>query len=122
MVENSNRQGVEGEALAKKHLELAEYHILECNWRFRKYEVDIIARKNNTIIFVEVKTRKTEVFGEPELFVNHQKQKFLVAAAHEYLSSNNIALEARFDIIAIIRDNNRHTVKHLEGAFYPRIR
>lgn len=122
MVENSNRQGIEGEALAKNHLELAEYQILERNWRFRKYEVDIIAQKGNIIAFVEVKTRKSDRFGDPELFVNRQKQKFLIAAAHEYLSSHNLELEARFDIIAIIRDNNSHTVKHLEGAFYPRLR
>ena len=122
MGDNSHTQGIEGEELAKRHLLLIGYEILERNWRYGKYEIDIIAKKDDTIVIVEVKTRKTDTFGEPEIFVTKQKQKFLVAAANEYIVSNNIELEARFDIIAIIRDNNTSTVKHLEGAFYPLVK
>lgn len=122
MSDNSHTQGIEGEELAKRHLQFNGYRILERNWRFGKYEIDIIASKDNTIVIVEVKTRKTDTFGEPEIFVTKQKQKFLVAAANEYIVSNNIEMETRFDIIAIIRDNNSSTVKHLEGAFYPLVK
>lgn len=122
MGDNSHTQGAEGEELAKQHLLFNGYKILEQNWRFGKYEIDIIASKNDTIAIVEVKTRKTDTFGEPEIFVTKQKQKFLIAAANEYIVSNNIELESRFDIIAIIRDNNSTTVKHLEGAFYPLVK
>lgn len=111
--------GNSGEALAKDYLLRQGYEILESQWRFKKYEVDIIAKNHNTIVFVEVKTRKSNTFGEPELFVNQQKQKFLIAAAHQYMTQNNFDLEARFDIIAILGLNNNQTVKHLEAAFYP---
>ena len=71
------------------------------------------------MVFVEVKTRKSNTFGEPELFVTKQKQGFLITAANQYIVENNIELESRFDIIAVIQLNNNHTVKHLEAAFYP---
>ncbi len=119
---NSHNFGIEGEKIAKKHLLEKGYEILEQNWRFKKYEVDIIATHNNLIIFVEVKARSTSDFGEPELFVTKKKQVFLVHAAHEYLVSKNIELESRFDIISVLQLNNTLQVKHLEGAFYPSIK
>lgn len=119
MQNNSQKQGSMGEKLAKDHLLKQGYEILELNWRFKKYEVDIISKKDQTIVFVEVKTRKSNTFGEPELFVTRQKQNFLIAAANQYIIQNNIELESRFDIIAILQLNNNHTVKHLEAAFYP---
>lgn len=122
MVENSNRQGAEGEEIAKQHLQLNGYVIRERNWRFRRYEVDIIAQTGDVLVFVEVKTRASEVFGAPELAVTRQKQRFLIAAAQEYIRVHELSMEARFDIIAILRDNNSHTVKHLPGAFYPLVK
>lgn len=119
MQNNSQKQGQEGEKLARNHLLGQGYIILEANWRYKKYEIDIIAKNNQCIVFVEVKTRKSNTFGEPEIFVTKQKQNFLIAAANQYIVQNNIELEARFDIIAIIQLNNNHTVKHLEAAFYP---
>ncbi len=119
---NSHNFGIEGEKIAKKHLLEKGYEILEQNWRFKKLEVDIIALHKQQIIFVEVKARSTSDFGEPELFVTKKKQGFLVAAAHEYLTSNNIALESRFDIVSVLQLNNTIQVKHLEGAFYPSIK
>lgn len=119
---NSHNFGIEGEKIAKKHLLEKGYDILQQNWRFKKYEVDIIASHNNLIIFVEVKARSTSDFGEPELFVTKKKQGFLVAAANEYLISNNIELESRFDIVSVLQLNNSITVKHLEAAFYPSIK
>lgn len=122
MEKKSNIQGLSGEKGAKNYLSNHEYLILESNWRYKKYEVDIIAKKNNTIIFVEVKTRKNNTFGEPELFVTKQKQRNIIAAANQYMIQNNLDLEARFDIIAVIHDNGKMTVKHLESAFYPLIK
>lgn len=119
MQNNSQKQGLEGEAHARVYLLKEGYEILERNWRYKKYEIDIIAKKAETIVFVEVKTRKNDTFGEPELSVTRQKQGFLIAAAHQYLQEKNIELESRFDIIAVIKLNNNATVKHLEGAFYP---
>ena len=119
MTNNSQKQGQEGELIARKHLVAEGYELLEVNWRFRKYEIDVIAKKAQTIVFVEVKTRKSNTFGEPEVFVTKQKQNFLIAAANQYLIENNIDLESRFDIISVLQFNNNHTVKHLEAAFYP---
>jgi len=116
---NSQNYGAAGEALAVNHLKNAGYTILERNWRFRKYEIDIIAKKDNLIVIIEVKTRKNDNFGEPEIFVTRKKQSFLIAAAHHYLVERDISLEVRFDIIAVLGLNDTESVKHLEGAFYP---
>lgn len=119
MTNKSQEQGLKGEALARHFLRQSGYELLEQNWRFKKYEIDIIAKKQQTIVFVEVKTRKSNTFGEPELFVTRQKQKFLIAAAHQYILQNNIELNSRFDIVGVILTENNHAVKHLEAAFYP---
>lgn len=122
MTNNSQILGKSGEKRAKQHLLTLGYSILETNWRHGKYEIDIIASNANTIVFVEVKTRKSDTFGEPEVFVDKKKQNFLVAAAHHYLVANNINHEARFDIIAILETNGKSTLNHLEGAFSPGIK
>ena len=94
--------------------------IIATNWRYRKFEIDIIAQHNDQMVFVEVKTRKNDTFGEPEEFVSRRQQNFLIAAAHHYLVEHHIELESRFDVIAITENNNKPTVKHLESAFYPK--
>lgn len=111
--------GDSGEKLAKSYLLEQGYNILETNWRYRKYEVDIIAKRDETIVFIEVKARKSAIFGDPEIFVTRQKQKFLIAAAHHYLTKHQIKLESRFDVVAVLQLNNTLTVKHLASAFQP---
>jgi putative endonuclease len=69
-----------------------------------------------------VKARSTLAFGEPEMFVTTRKQGFIISAANHYLQENNIGLESRFDILALLQNNNNFTVKHLEGAFYPSVK
>ncbi|EHQ26779.1 YraN family protein [Mucilaginibacter paludis] len=115
-----NDLGRQGEALAKTYLEKAGYEIIDENWTYGKAEIDLIAYRNQTIIFVEVKTRSGNGFGEPEDFVDNRKQKLLAEAADEYIYLMNHQGEARFDIIAILfnRQNN-HTLKHIEDAFWP---
>ena len=122
MENNTTKIGNLGEDLAKTYLLKKGYEILESQWHYGKYEVDIIAKNHNTIVFVEVKTRKSNTFGTPESFVSKQKQNFLITAAQNYMSKNNFNLEARFDIIAITGLNNNQVVKHLEAAFYPSIK
>ena len=122
MQNNSQNLGKQGEVIAKMHLEANGYSILEGNWRFKKYEIDIIAQKNNTLVIVEVKARQGNAFGEPENFVTKKQQGFLISAAHNYLVERNIDLECRFDVIAILILNNIPSVKHIEGAFYPTLK
>lgn len=115
-----NNLGRKGEELAKQHLETAGYEILDENWRFGKAEVDLIAYLDKTIIFVEVKTRTGNAFGEPEDFVNSEKQALLVSAADEFIEVMDFNGEARFDIIAILFDRQgNHHLNHIQDAFWP---
>ena len=113
--------GAIGEDLAISFLENKGYVILEKNWRINHKEIDVIARDCNTIVIVEVKSRSTLVFGEPEEAVGAKKQKLLIEAAEAYLMQNNIDLEVRFDIISIVKAKNKYEIKHIESAFYPEI-
>jgi len=115
-----NDLGRKGEELARQHLEAAGYEILDENWRFGKAEVDLIAYLNKTIIFVEVKTRTGNAFGEPEDFVDAAKQKMLISAADEFIELMDFNGEARFDIIAILfnRQGN-YRLNHIQDAFWP---
>jgi putative endonuclease len=70
------------------------------------------------LVIAEVKTRKSNYFGEPETFVTKQKQKNLIKTAHEYIERNKLDLEVRFDIISVIMSGNG-SVNHIEDAFYP---
>lgn len=114
-----NDLGRLGEEIALKHLREKGFTILNTNWRFGKDEIDIIAEKDNYLVIVEVKTRRSDFFGEPEMFVNLAKQRFLVRAAQAYTEKNNINLEVRFDIVSVIVNSSRKEVKHIEDAFYP---
>ena len=122
MRKNTKEIGDRGEEQAKAHLLENGYLLLETNWRHKKYELDIIAKINQTIVFIEVKTRKINTFGEPELSVTKKKQQFLIAAAQQYVITNNIEEEFRFDIIAITNNSQNKSIQHLESAFYPSIK
>jgi putative endonuclease len=122
MRKNTKEIGDRGEEQAKAHLLENGYLLLETNWRHKKYELDIIAKINQTIVFIEVKTRKNNTFGEPELSVTKKKQHFLIAAAQQYVITNNIEEEFRFDIIAITNNSQNKSIQHLESAFYPSIK
>jgi putative endonuclease len=111
--------GKKGEELATVFLEEEGYKILHRNWRFGKDEIDIIAQTDKFLVIVEVKTRSTDYFGDPEEAVDKQKQRFLVRAADVYIKQKEIDLEVRFDIISIIFEKGTHTIRHIEDAFYP---
>jgi putative endonuclease len=115
-----NDLGRKGEALAKAHLEVTGYEIMDENWVFGKAEIDLVAYKEGVIIFTEVKTRTGNGFGEPEDFVDARKQKLLVQAADEYIYLMNHQGDVRFDIISVLFDrNNNYKLKHIEDAFWP---
>lgn len=121
MKNNSQEFGKWAENEAAQVLVKKGYNILETNWQCGKYEIDIIAGNKDLLIFVEVKARTSNAFGEPEVFVTKQKQRFIIAAAQAYIIEKGLHQEARFDIIGLLKINNNITVKHLEGAFYPSI-
>jgi putative endonuclease len=113
-----NELGELGEDLAVEELEKNGYEIVERNWRYKKAEIDIIARKDEVLAIVEVKTRSSDYFGDPQDFVNTKKIKMLVEAVNEYVNSKDLDVEVRFDIIAIIKNENKLTLEHLEDAFF----
>jgi len=115
-----NNFGRKGEALAKDFLEAAGYEILEENWTFHKSEIDLIAYKDAKIIFVEVKTRSSNSFGDPEDFVLNPKQQQMTYAADEYIYLMNHQGEVRFDIISVLfNKQGEHVLNHIEDAFWP---
>ncbi|AXT57597.1 YraN family protein [Aquimarina sp. AD1] len=113
-----NLLGKEGETLAVEFLEKKGYEILEQNYRYLKAEIDIIAKKSNTIVVVEVKTRSTPEFGDPQDFVKQKQIQLLIKAINHYVEENDFDEEIRFDIIAIIKNKLRTEIEHLEDAFY----
>ena|SRR5258705_7630894 len=114
-----NKTGKKGEELAVKYLRENSYDIIECNWRYKHYEIDIIAKKENILSIVEVKSRTGDYFGEPEEGVTKKKERFLSDAAHEYVCMKDLDVEVRYDIISIIFWNGKYELKMIEDAFYP---
>lgn len=113
-----NQLGKKGEQLAVDFLLKHNYDILERNYRFDKAEVDIIAQKSDVLAIIEVKTRSTTDFGNPEDFVKPKQIKNLVKAVDEYVIVNDLDVEVRFDIIAIVKENSTFNIEHLKDAFY----
>ncbi len=113
-----NEIGQKGEELAVNYLLGNNYTILERNWRFGKAEIDILAWLNGTLAVVEVKTRSTDVFGNPESFVNKIKIDLLVKAVNAYCEQKAIDADIRFDIISVLLQKEVTTIEHIENAFY----
>ena len=113
-----NALGKKGEKLAVEFLQKNGYDVLEKNYRYLKHEVDIIAQKENIIVAVEVKTRSTPEFGNPQEFVKPKQIQSLVKVIDHYIVENDLDVEVRFDIVAIIQNKQGTRIEHLEDAFY----
>ena len=113
-----NELGKFGEEQAVEYLQQNGYDILETNWTFQKAEIDIIAQKENTLAIVEVKTRSSIEFGLPQDFVKPKKIQLLVKAVNEYVISNDLDVEVRFDIIAVYKEDGNFKIEHIEDAFF----
>ena len=114
----SHDLGIRGEELASEHLLSKGYTILERNWRFQKAEIDILATKNDTLAVVEVKTRSSITFGDPEEFISRNKIQLLKRAANAYVNMNRLNLDVRFDYIGIVIVRNRHKISHMKDACF----
>jgi len=114
-----NETGKKGEELARHYLLKKGYEILEVNWHFMHKEIDIVAKINDTMVFVEVKTRASLNFELPKEAVTIRKQKNLVFAADAYLQENDINLPSRFDIVSVYAQDPPKILEHLEEAFSP---
>jgi putative endonuclease len=112
-----NDLGNIGEEKALTFLKEQGYQIVTANWQEHKFEIDIITIDNDEIVFVEVKTRATDFFGNPEEAVTLIKQQHLIEGANYYLEQNEIDLNARFDVIAIVMNENKTVINHIKDAF-----
>jgi len=114
--------GKKGEKLASEYLRNKGFKILAINWHYKHKEIDIISEINNLLIVVEVKTRSSSFFENPQDAITKKKQKFIIEATNEYIQKNNINLEVRFDVIAIIFTGEKYNIEHIEDAFYPNVK
>lgn len=119
MREEKKKTGNAGEDLAASVLIKKGYEIIERNYHYGHGEIDIIAKFKETIVFVEVKTRKNLEFGSPELAVTKSKQKQIRRIAEAYLYEKNIAdTLCRIDVIAVLFQRGENPkINHIENAF-----
>ncbi|MCB9210300.1 MAG: YraN family protein [Ignavibacteriales bacterium] len=119
METNKKQIGDKGEDLAIEMLVNENYEIVERNYRFGHGEIDIIAKKNDILVFIEVKTRKNLEYGMPELAVTKNKQRQIRKIAEAYLYEKKISdIDCRIDVIAIlIKKNLPPEINHIENAF-----
>lgn len=104
-----------GEQIATEYLEKNNYKIIKRNFYCRQGEIDIIAKDNDEIVFVEVKTRSSIDFGQPSEAVNSVKQKHMIKAAQYFLyKTNSINNFIRFDVVEVLIVDGRFNVKHIE--------
>ena len=113
-----NAFGKEGEQIAVDYLKKKGYAINYKNYRYLKAEIDIIARKEDTLAIVEVRSRSSDFIENIAETVTPKKIKLLVMAADHYVTDNNLDVEVRFDIITILKNKSKFELEHLESAFY----
>ncbi len=115
-----NHTGILGEQMAAKYLLEKGFTILHQNWRHSHWEVDLIASLNDTLHFIEVKTRRTKKFGNPEDDVTKKKMENLINASEEYLFSNPQWKKIQFDILSInIPRNEAAEYFFIEDVYIP---
>ena len=113
-----NELGKWGEDLACEKLVSEGYAIMERNWRMGHYEVDIIAMKDNRIIFAEVKTR-ADGYCDPMEAIDRKKIAHMVASADVYMRSHDFPHEAQFDVFGIVGSPEDYKMEHIADAFFP---
>lgn len=114
--------GNKGEDIAADYLKKSGFKILFRNWKWGKNEIDIIAEKDDLVVFVEVKTRTSDFLGGVASAITTEKQKSIIFAANGYIQKFNVDKESRFDVLTIIKTGDKHQIEHIEYAFYPTLR
>jgi putative endonuclease len=114
-VSDKIKTGNKGESLAAEFLEEKGFEILVRNYRHKHAEIDLIAQRRDWVLFVEVKTRTSFEFGEPEEFVDYQKVRKIYEAAEEWIFATDWKGNIRFDIISV-KLGQSPVVEHFEDA------
>lgn len=111
------KTGSDGENLAAEFLRNKGFKILVRNYRYKHAEIDLITRLENLLVFVEVKTRGSSSFGEPEAFVDERKAAKIFEGAEQYMIENDWHGNIRFDIVSV-KTGSKPEVVHFEDAFH----
>ena len=100
---NNVEKGILGEKIATEYLKSKGAYILENNYKIKSGEIDIIAKLDDELVFVEVKYRKNFIYGGPECAVNFKKRKHMIESAMCYMAQKyeNVDISCRFDVVAI---------------------
>jgi putative endonuclease len=118
MLNRQQKFGEKGEEIAVRHLKKRGYKIIETNYRTKLGEIDIIAQDKDTIVFAEVKTRRSVQFGNPKQAVTIRKQKKISMVALYYLkATGQSSARARFDVVAVISNRDKPQVEIIKNAF-----
>jgi len=118
MQNKSQKFGERGENLAVWYLKQNGYKIIEQNYRSRMGEIDIIAKDGKTIVFVEVKSRRSIRYGSPKWAVTPKKQRKISMVALHYLkATQQTDTKARFDVVAITSNQDEPQIEIVENAF-----
>lgn len=118
MEKTTKQKGDIGENIATDYLEKRNFKIIEKQYRKRFGEIDIIASDNNTIVFIEVKLRKSSALGHPLESITKSKIEKIYKVADSYLRENELIDSLiRFDVVSILLENNLYTVEHIKNAF-----
>lgn len=112
------KKGNEGEQLAADFLINKGFEIVARNYRYKHCEIDLIVKRANWLIFVEVKTRSSNAYGYPEEYVDYQKVKNILFGAEHYTYVMDWQGNVRYDIVSILFRNGIPEIVHLEDAFY----
>lgn len=116
----NRRTGLIGEKLAVNYIKNKGYGILDCNYRTKLGELDIIAKKEDIIIFIEVKTRTSSIFGAPSEAVNYKKQQTIRKLSQQYILYKGLDKDCfnyRFDVIEVKLIEKKYKICHIENAF-----
>jgi putative endonuclease len=110
------KTGAKGERLAAEFLEKKGFEIVARNYRYGRAEIDLIARRENWILFVEVKTRSSSSFGEPEEFVSASQVNRIYNAAEQFIYATDWRGHIRFDIVSVKLKDGETEIIHFEDA------
>lgn len=114
----TNNYGFNGEQIAVNHLISEGYSILDRNWRGGHKELDIVARKEDTLVIVEVKRRANNLYGDAVSAITDRKIRCIIAATNAYVRKYSIDLPIRFDVITITGIGRQMQIEHIENAFF----
>ena len=107
-----------GERIAERWLRRSGWRIIQRRFRTGHRDIDLVAERDGTVAFVEVKARKGSRFGQPVEAVNWRKQKELTRSARVWIDRHGRPFEAyRFDVIGVLVADERVRVRHVENAF-----